>query len=95
MSELISKVRYLTLFVIHNLNIFLEVYFLYTIRVKYYYLALAQAFFIVIPFVVLVIKSCMQKVPKGATKWKKCCDLLFETFGLGIVYDIELGSFPC
>ena len=59
LGELITKMRYLTLFVIHNLNIFLEVYFLYTIRVKYYYLALAQAFFIVIPFVVLVIKSCM------------------------------------
>ena len=93
--EFINKIRYLILFVIHNVDIFLEVYFLFTIRVKYYYLALAQSFFIVLPFIVLVIKSCMQKLPKGATKWKKCCDLVFESFGLGIVYDIKLGSFPC
>jgi len=37
----------------------------------------------------------MQKRAKGATKARKCCEMISEFFGIRVVYDLDRGIFPC
>ena len=88
-----QKLLYVSLFLLHHINLGLEVYFFLTVKVRFYYFALAHAFFFLLPHALTVIKCLSSIMTTGP---KKCLTyLILDLLAINNIWDLDHGWFPC
>ena len=79
------------LFLLHHVDLALEVYFFITVPAQYLGFALAHLFFIILPYAIVIIKNWSRAKPTEKIKSFLIIDLL----AINNIWDSTLGFFPC
>ena len=88
-----SKVFYSALLFLHLLDIGMDAYFFYTVKVRYEEFYKFQLAFLILPFILVILKHLYNLASVGIKM--TLLNILIDWLGINNVWEPQLGWFPC